>query len=325
MTLRAVSECTRCASVLEHGDLRCAICALPVPPLPVDAAPPASPRAKVLRCRECGAAVAFSAEHQAPNCAFCASTMEIEQPIDPIEVARVRVPFSVDRMDAEASLRGWLGNRGWFAPTELRDGAVLESIHPLYWAGWLVDARARVAWTADSDSGAHRSAWAPHSGDLVMTFDAIVVPASRGLRRDECHLLVPYYDVETALSIDAATVTDLDAPIESFDAQRSAARDIVQHAIERLAKTRVEPHVPGRRFRNIRVACLVESQTTERIALPAWVLAYRYRDKLYRAIVHGQRREVVFGNAPVDVTKVMLVVGAILAVIAVIAIILLAR
>ena len=26
-----MSACTRCASALEHGDLRCAICALPVP------------------------------------------------------------------------------------------------------------------------------------------------------------------------------------------------------------------------------------------------------------------------------------------------------
>lgn len=322
MRATSAAACTRCASALEHGDLRCAICALPVP---FEETPPASAYAKVLRCRECGAAVAFSAEHRAPSCAFCASTMDIEQPIDPLEVARVRVPFSVDRMDAEASLRGWLGNRGWFAPKELRDGAVVESIQPLYWAGWLVDARARVAWTADSDRGAHRSAWAPHAGDLSMTFDAIVVPASRGLHREECRLLVPYYDVEVALPIDAATVTDLDAPVESFDAQRSAARDIVQHAIERAAKTRVEPHIPGTRFRNVRVACLVESQTTERIALPAWVLAYRYRGTLYRAIVHGQRREVVFGNAPLDLRKIALVAGAVLVVIAAIVLLALAK
>lgn len=315
MSAMTATECTRCTSVLEHGDLRCAICALPVP---FDPSPPASPYAKVLRCRECGAAVAFSATHQAPSCSFCASTMAIEQPTDPIEVARMRVPFTVDRMDAEASLRGWLGNRGWFAPKELREGAVLESIQPLYWAGWLVDARAKVAWTADSDKDAGRSAWAPHAGMLSMTFDAIVVPASRGLDREECRLLVPYYDVETALPIDAATVTDLDAPVESFDAQRSAARDIVQRAIERVAKTRVEPHVPGRRYRNVRVACLVESQTTERIALPAWVLAYRYRDKLYRAIVHGQRREVVFGSSPLDLRKVAIIVLAVLAVLAIV-------
>jgi hypothetical protein len=41
-------------------------------------------------------------------------------------------------------------------------------------------------------------------------------------------------------------------------------------------------------------------ELTEQSALPAWILAYRYRGHPYRAIVHGQRAEVVFGRAPID-------------------------
>ena len=113
--------------------------------------------------------------------------------------------------------------------------------------------------------------------------------------------------------------------IESFDSQRSAARETVARAITATAKTRVEPAIPGRRIRNIHVACLLEGQTTDRIALPAWVLAYRYRGRPYRAIVHGQRPEVVFGSSPTDWGKVarfvlVLVIAALVA--AVIAIIL---
>jgi hypothetical protein len=96
--------------------------------------------------------------------------------------------------------------------------------------------------------------------------------------------------------------------IESFDAQRSAARSVVQRAIEATAKTRVEQYIPGRRFRNVHVACLLEAQTTDRVALPAWVMAYRYRGAPYRAIVHGQRPDVVFGTAPKDWRKIMAVV-----------------
>jgi hypothetical protein len=87
----------------------------------------------------------------------------------------------------------------------------------------------------------------------------------------------------------------------------------VQDRIEAAAKVRVEPQIPGRRYRNVRVACLLERQTTDRIALPAWVLAYRYRGAPYRAIVHGQRSEVVFGRSPIDWAKV----GAIAAILAV--------
>ena len=62
------------------------------------------------------------------------------------------------------------------------------------------------------------------------------------------------------------------------------------------------------------MACLIEGQTTDRVALPAWVLAYRYRGRPYRAIVHGQRPEVVFGSAPTDWAKVARLVLAILAI-----------
>jgi hypothetical protein len=111
--------------------------------------------------------------------------------------------------------------------------------------------------------------------------------------------------------------------IESFDAQRSAARQQVARAIEAVARNRADHIVPGRRTRNVHVSCLVQSQTTDRVALPAWVLAYRYRGSPYRAIVHGQRPEAVFGTSPTDWAKVALVVLASLAaVIGVIALIL---
>jgi len=317
-----VSDCTRCHGRLEHGDLRCAICALPV----VIAEPlERTTRAQVLRCTDCNAAVAFSAQAQAPRCAFCGATMAIEQLVDPLEVAEVRVPFAVDREVAAITLRGWLGGRGFFAPKTLRDEAVLESLTPLCWAGWVCSAQANVAWTADSDEGSRRSAWAPHAGQVPMRFEAIIVPASRGLTLDECKKLVPYYDLRRAVPVSSEVPGEEPAVIESFDAQRSAARRHVQRSIEATAKTRVEPHIPGRKFRNVHVACLLQGQTTERVALPAWVLAYRYRGRPYRAIIHGQRSDVVFGAAPIDWGKVAVLVAGVLAAVAVIVAIVLAN
>lgn len=309
------TECTRCRGQLEHGDLRCAVCALPVR---IEAAGERSARAQVLRCTDCNAAVAFSVKAQAPHCAFCGAIMAIEQLVDPLEVAEVRIPFAVERDAAAHALRGWLGRRGFFAPKSLRDDAVLETLSPLCWAGWVCSAQAQVAWTADSDEGAKRSAWAPHAGQVPMRFEAIVVPATRGLTAAECSQLVPYYDLRHAVPVAGEASEDVveDVVIESFDAQRSAARAQVQRAIEATAKTRVEPHIPGRKFRNVHVACLLQGQTTQRMAFPAWVLAYRYRGRPYRAIIHGQRGELVFGRAPIDRVKLAIVVASALAAIA---------
>ncbi|HUS32699.1 MAG TPA: hypothetical protein VMZ53_29565 [Kofleriaceae bacterium] len=308
--------CSRCESPLEEGDLRCSVCALPVPvaPMPIEKV-----RTKILRCTECGAAVAFDANKQAPSCAFCCATMKVEQPVDPIEVAQLVVPFSVSLDLAQAALRTWLGGRGFFAPKTLKDEAVFETLQPLCWAAWIVNATAEVSWTADSDAGSQRSDWAPHAGVIHERFGNIVIPASRGLTPVECSLLGPYYDLSTVEGV--GTVEP--SMIESFDAQRSAARQQVARSIEAVAKNRVEKIVPGRRTRNIHVSCLVESQTTDRVALPAWVLAYRYRGSPYRAIVHGQRPEAVFGTSPTDWGKVAVVVLAgLAAAVAIIALIL---
>ena len=90
-------------------------------------------------------------------------------------------------------------------------------------------------------------------------------------------------------------------------------------------ETAVEASIPGRRFRNVRVACLLERLTTDRVALPAWVLVYRFRGTAYRAIVHGQRPHVVIGRAPVDWGKVGRIAALVLAIAAVIAAIVLTR
>lgn len=310
-------NCARCESTVEAHDLRCAICALPVPSDP--GARPERVYAKLLRCNDCGAATAFSPLHAAPACAFCGATMRVEEPIDPVEAADRVVPFVVSRALAERSLRQWLGSRGWLAPRTLRDEAILDSMHPLCWAAWIVDATAAVAWTADSDHGAKRSQWAPHAGETAMRFDALCVPASRGLSLDECQALAPHYDLASAVAVPTDGIeaaSNLDGPmqldIEAFDVQRSAARHLLQRAIEATAKQRITPFIPGRRHRKVHVACLVESQTTRRVALPAWVLIYRFRKRPYRAVVHGQRADLVVGTAPKDWGKIAQLAGAVL-------------
>jgi len=312
-----VIDCARCASPLEEGDLRCAVCALTIAD---EAIPAVDARARVLRCTVCGAAIEFDPRRQAPACVFCRSVMEIEQPHDPVEAARTYVPFAIDRAAATTTLRQWLAKRGWLAPATLHDEAVLESLTAVYWPAWVVSAKAQVTWTADSDHGARRSAWAPHAGELPLTFDRIIVTASRGLATHEAHALAPFYDLASAQPVEWSNVS-----VESFDAQRSAARAAIHAAVEQRARTAVEQHIPGQRYRNVHVACLVERLTTDRVALPAWVLAYRFRGKLYRAVVHGSRPAIVVGRAPIDWPKLVRIAAVVLAVAAIIAAIVLTR
>lgn len=238
--------------------------------------------------------------------------MKIEEPSDPIEQADLFLPFHVSPDQAHGLLRGWLGSLGFFRPSDLASTSALESLKAIWWAGWIVDAEALVSFAADSNAGARRSAWAPHAGQTQLRFENLLVSASRGLSLSETARLTPHYNLATAAREPRGPSQGI--LIEQFEAQRSAARRTLIEAIQGTAAARLtQGHIPGSSFRHVHVAVVLHGFTTRRAALPSYILAYRYRDKVYRAIVHGQEGRCVFGEAPYSVVKIALVVALIIA------------
>lgn len=293
-------RCARCQTRLEDGDIRCPVCGLAVP----HAAAGQQAKRQVLRCAECNAAMAYSAQHQNPACGFCGAVMHVEVPVDPIEQPEARVAMSVNKDVAKQSLKQWLGTRGFFRPSNLAADSTVDAVHPLWWAAWVCDVDARVSWTADSDAGHGRSDWAPHSGQTTMKRKNLLVSASRGLTREETWALTPHYELASLEALPEGA-----QEVEQFDAQRSAARRMVAEAIEAEAVAEVKNgHVPGSRYRKVSAHPMMVGLTTRRLALPAWVVVYRFDGKPFRAVVHGQDASVVVGSSPLSVWRVLAVV-----------------
>ena len=294
-----VAVCERCDSALEMGDLRCAICGQSVP---VSAETRTVTEVEVLRCEACGAAVRYDVEVQAPRCAYCDSVVQLEMLEDPVEQTEAFLPFTIDAKQAALALRRWLATLGRFRPSDLKSTARIESLRPIWWVAWVFDAEALISWTADSDYGSRRSRWAPHAGQVLMELDDILVSASRGLNDEETDALEPYYDFSTTRTEPEGTAG---AAVEQFEVQRSFARRRIVAAIDEIATERVaQRHVPGSKHRKVHATSLLRALATRRLALPAYVLAYRYRNSLYRAIISGQRAYVAFGTAPYSVVKI---------------------
>jgi hypothetical protein len=294
------TTCERCQSWLEKGDLRCAICGQAAA---LETERRVEIEIEVLRCDGCGAGVTYDAEVQAPLCAFCGSVTRLESLEDPMEQTESFLPFTVEPSSASAALRRWLSGLGWFRPSDLKSAARMEALQPLWWVCWAFDATALVSWTADSNYGSGRSDWAPFSGQTEMVFDDIVVSASRGLTDDETSVLSPLYDLSTAQPSPGRQGT---GTIEHFDVQRSLARARIAEHIGSVADSRlVEGVIPGSSHRNVHVAPRVRKLVTRRLAMPAYVLAYRYGDKLYRAVICGQNSHCVLGSAPYSWVKIL--------------------
>lgn len=313
-----MNACPRCHSPTESGDLRCPVCALP---LPRDTAQAGKVVAQILRCDGCGAALSYDVRVQAPKCAFCGSVAHLEESEDPLEEAEGYLPFRVDPQTARNSVKNWLGTLGFFRPSDLQSASSIDSLTPLWWVGWTFDVDTQVSWTADSEYGAGRSAWAPHSGQGRLQLQSSLVSASRGLEDWETAQLAVHFDLRTA---QPQPHEMHGAMVERFDVQRSAARQRIGMALRKQAEAQAKQWVPGSRTRNVHVALLPTRLSTRRYAFPTYVMAYRYQDKVYRALVHGQNGNVCFGKAPYSWIKIIGVAAAVvLAILVVIGIVML--
>lgn len=295
------ADCSRCHSPTESGDLRCAVCALP---LPVAAELVDGLRSQVMRCDDCGAALAYDVEKQAPHCGFCGSVMHLEESDDPIEEAEFFLPFAVGQEEAERTIKAWQNNQGFFKVQDLASKATLHEVSKIYWVGWLSSVSGFGTWAADSNVGSGRSAWAPHSGAFDFDVDRIVVSASRGLRLKESSVLASSYRLDSSRPF--SEIGDASIAIERFDVRRSRARTLVRDAMHSHALRLASSCVPGTRQRNLSVSVVPKKLATKRYAFPAYIVAYRHQEKLYRVVVSGQDADVIVGEAPTSMARVVM-------------------
>jgi hypothetical protein len=299
----AAAPCLRCESPLEGEDLRCPVCFLATPVAGRLDRPEVT--VEILRCDGCGAALSYDVRARAPKCAFCGSVVRVETSADPLEQTERFLPFAVDRDHAAAAFRRWVGTLGFFRPSDLATDARLESLEALWWVGWVFEVEALVSWTADSDQGRRRAPWAPHAGQVPMVVRDVLVPATRGLSDAEATHLTPSYRLETARA--GPEGANGRSVVERFDIRRSTARRRVADTLHRMAEHELrERHVPGSRIRHLKTAFLLHRLVTRRYAFPAWVLAYRYRGRLFRTVLSGQDAGCVLGSAPRSLAKIAL-------------------
>jgi hypothetical protein len=142
----------------------------------------------------------------------------------------------------------------------------------------------------------------------------LLLPAMERLARAACQgasaviALTPGFDRSTARDApDGAP----DAVVERFDVQRSSARATIAGAVTETARARAQTLLPGSRVRNCHVAVVPHRLVSRRLGMPAYVLAYRYENKSYRAVVHGQDVRLVLGHAPLSIGKIVAVVLAV--------------
>jgi hypothetical protein len=132
-----------------------------------------------------------------------------------------------------------------------------------------------------------------------------LVGASGALTPAETSALCPF-DLSTGVSPDRIDLEN--ATVEQFGVQRKYARPLARRGLEVSDAEAVrQRYVPGR-CRNLHINLRIENLASEPMLLPVWMMAYRYKDRVFRFLVNGQTGQAT-GQKPTSTQKILLAVA----------------
>ncbi len=274
-----------------------------------------------VRCESCSAKVVFAGALTSTTCAYCGSPIQSEHaqraehrvPIDAV------LPFRIEKERARANLLEWVRSR-WFAPNDFRTRGAEEKFQGIYLPFWTYDSltfnrysgqRGEHYWvTVGHGKNQHRvrhTRWYPAAGNFQRFFDDVLIPATLRLPRRLLGALEPWplaqcipYTQQVLAGYLACTYE------EDLGAGFHVARATMAAAIEREVRSRIggdEQRIHG-------IDTRYDAVTYKHLILPGWMLASRYRDKVYQVTVNAATGEVQ-GERPYSWAKILAAAAAV--------------
>jgi LSD1 subclass zinc finger protein len=285
-----------------------------------------------VRCDKCGAAQTMAANLFAGHCTFCGAPIVSKSYASRRIKPKALVPFQVNRARAAEAFRRWV--RGlWLPPNDLKKYAQSDAgLTGVYLPYWTYDCSTSTdysgergddyytteTYTTQDSSGrsvtqtrrVKHTRWTPASGHVEKFHDDVLVIASKTLppgitdsvMRFNLKGLVPYQpEFVSGFQAEAYQVTLREGfPI---------AKRVIDEAIAAL----IRRDIGGDQQRIHSVSTRYADVKFKHVLLPAWISAYRYRDKAFRFLINGQTGEVS-GESPKSWWKIALLALGILVV-----------
>lgn len=258
---------------------------------------------ELVKCAKCGAEQHLDAALFASKCSFCGTAIVSKAYASRHIKPRAMVPFQLDRERAQGSFRNWLRWR-WLAPNDLKRYARTDAtLTGVYLPFWTYDCRTATDYAGARGMKRDKSTdWTRVTGHVALFHDDVVVLASRtlppgvldALSRWDTRALVPYQ---------AEYVSGFGA--EAYQVGLAEAYPLARRLIDRRIQQAIAREIGGDRQRIDSVDTRYEEVTFKHVLMPAWISAYRYRDKVYRYLVNGQTGEAS-GESPLSWVKVAL-------------------
>lgn len=281
---------------------------------------------RTFTCPQCGATQHFDPTTRTLSCPFCGTNLALDPvpavPVDSVPVdKRGILPFAIDREDALARLRTWLGGSFW-SPNDLAACAAVDVTAGVYvphyrftlsvhanWTGAYAQTHYRTEVYTENDYEGRPvtrsrevpyTVWYPESGrhDGVHT---TLVCASQGLTQQEADAVRPF-DLKAARRDQADYLAGFSTELPRIP---------VDESWRNAGSARIDALIGGAcagMTEQLRTYNWVTEQSSESLLwLPIWIYRYRYGERFHRVVMNGQTGRIA-GERPVSPRKVIVAV-----------------
>ncbi len=286
----------------------------------------------LVKCDTCGAESSLEPNIASSTCPYCATPLIVSNAhTESIIQPKSLLPFKLTKKEAIEAFKTWI-NKLWFAPNALKK-AVLSFDHfkGVYLPFWTFDSSTNTSYTGQrgdhyyvsetyttTENGksvtktrqVQKTRWSHASGKISHAFDDVLVPASESLPKKQVRELEPW-DLPNLVPFDTKYLSGFitekyQVNLETgFDRARVDMEDsITGHIRGDIGGDVQRIHTRNTQFSDV---------TFKHILLPAYVSAYKFKEKLYRFMVNARTGEVQ-GERPWSVVKIVLAVAGVIAV-----------
>ncbi|GAB3242216.1 TFIIB-type zinc ribbon-containing protein [Chitinimonas naiadis] len=283
---------------------------------------------QTVKCPGCGAASQLPANTTADRCPFCAvpliaASAYAHRTIQPRAVA----PFAVKEADARQRFKDWISGL-WFAPNALKQAyRAATGLKGIYLPYWTYDTDTETRYSGERgdyyyeteryvENGetktreVRRTRWSFVSGQVAVSFDDVIVPASQSLPKEYLDNLEPWRlnELQPYREDYLAGFT-----VEAYQVGLEPGFQAATERMEGPIRSAVSRDIGGDEQRISSLSPRYLDITFKHILLPIWLSSYQYDGKTWRFLVNGQTGEVQ-GERPWSVWKIAFAVLAALVV-----------
>ncbi len=287
--------------------------------------------ATVIHCNTCGASSTLKDGVASGDCPFCGqpvvATAIVKKQIKPKSL----LPFAIKDAEAKSRFDQWLKSR-WFAPSSLKKFAEAGGLKGVYLPAWTYDCKTFTTYIGqrgehyyDTESyttmvngrserrtrRVQKTRWYSASGSVNNAFDDLLVladnslpPKLRGsLSNWDMKSLVPYQDDYLSGFI-----------AETYQVELKDGFEIAKQIMSGEITATIRQDIGGDEQRISSMNPVYSNITFKHILLPAWISAYRFKDKTFHFVVNARNGQV-FGERPYSRWKISLFVLSIVLVV----------